>query len=87
MDFTIEEKENLKNIGNCSQNFKKISIIGKGSFASVFKVESLIDGNIYVMKIFNFKPNGVADNNIIKSYKKEVSILKSLNHQNIVKYY
>lgn len=33
-------------------NYKKIEIVGKGSFGYAVLVQSVVDGNYYIMKVF-----------------------------------
>ena len=34
-------------------NYKKIEIVGKGSFGYAVLVQSVLDGNYYIMKVYN----------------------------------
>ena len=59
-------------------DFKNEGKIGKGGFGNVYKVLNKKDNKFYALKeIFEFDENT----------KNEIEILKSINHDNIVKYY
>lgn len=71
-------------IGNRLSDFKIISYVGKGSFGSVYKVKSVVDHKIYILKKISKLST------LKKSHQdaavKEVIILKKLNHPHIIKY-
>ena len=92
--------ENPKeDIGESIDDFIPLQIIGEGGFGNVLKVKSKKNNKIYAMKIIN-KENinnmirkMIEENNLDeeiseeKYSKKEILILKKLNHPNIVKIY
>jgi len=59
--------------------YKVLGLIGSGGFASVFKAKDP-EGRIVALKILN-----VTDEKAKKTFIREVSLWKSLNHPNIVK--
>ena len=93
-------KKSLKeNIGNTIDDFIPLNSIGEGGFGIVLKVKSKKNNNIYAMKIINKKKVSdklekmIKENNLDeeiseeKYSKKEILVLKKLNHPNIVKIY
>ncbi len=48
-----DEYSNAKNFP--TQNYKFISVIGKGAFSTVLLVKSIIDGKYYAMKVMKKK--------------------------------
>ena len=80
-----------ENIGKIPEDFTPLQQLGEGGFGTVLKVKSEKNNKIYVMKIINKEKmkEYIKDENIdIDKYsKKEIIILKKLNHPNIVKYY
>eukprot|EP01004_Peranema_trichophorum_P003267 NODE_2264_length_1634_cov_48.102581_g1940_i0.p1 GENE.NODE_2264_length_1634_cov_48.102581_g1940_i0~~NODE_2264_length_1634_cov_48.102581_g1940_i0.p1 ORF type:complete len:252 (-),score=31.97 NODE_2264_length_1634_cov_48.102581_g1940_i0:798-1553(-) len=65
------------------ENYTKIKPIGKGSFGQVFLVKSSKDGQSYVMKQIDMsKLNRKEKTTALR----EVKLLSSLNHPNIVRY-
>ncbi|XP_052822137.1 serine/threonine-protein kinase TBK1 [Octopus bimaculoides] len=64
-----------------SKTFTYDVLLGKGATACVYKGISKIDSQCYALKVFN--SNGPY---MRKSIQNEVSILKKLNHENIVRF-
>ena len=85
------EESIQENIGKIPEDFTPLQQLGEGGFGTVLKVKSQKNNKIYVMKIINKEKmkEYIKDENIdIDKYsKKEIIILKKLNHPNIVKYY
>lgn len=71
-------------IGNKLSDFNILSELGKGSYGLVYKVRSLLDNEVYVIKKMELKHINEKQQ---KECWKEVSILKKVNHPNIIKYY
>ena len=88
-----------ENIGNTIDDFIPLKTIGEGGFGIVLKVKSKKNNNIYAMKIINKEKirdkliEMCEENNLDeeiseeKYSKKEILVLKKLNHPNIVKIY
>ncbi len=77
-------KENIK-FEDLFEEIEK-GLIGKGGFSEVFKVRYKQDSNIYALKILNYS---VKDSNVqkqIQDFENEVSFLKRLTHDSIVRY-
>ena len=68
-------------IGNKFKDFELLQLLGEGSSGKVIKVRSLLNKEIYAMKIINLE---LCDKEYIQS---EIEMLKKINHENIVKYY
>lgn len=83
MDVT-PYKTHYSNCGNKLSDFKILKELGKGSYGTVYTVRSYIDDNIYVMK--KMELNTLKEKQQKECYR-EVSILKKVSHQNIIKYY
>lgn len=77
-------KTNYSKVGIKLSDFKILKELGKGSYGTVYTVRSYIDDNIYVMK--KMELNNLTDKQQKECYR-EVSILKKVSHQNIIKYY
>ena len=71
-------------IGSSLSDFKIICELGKGSYGLVYKVQSIIDNNTYVIKKMELKHMKEKQQN---EAWKEVMILKKVNHPNIIKYH
>eukprot|EP00617_Octactis_speculum_P021641 CAMPEP_0185756386 /NCGR_PEP_ID=MMETSP1174-20130828/14817_1 /TAXON_ID=35687 /ORGANISM="Dictyocha speculum, Strain CCMP1381" /LENGTH=472 /DNA_ID=CAMNT_0028435329 /DNA_START=15 /DNA_END=1433 /DNA_ORIENTATION=- len=63
------------------QDFKVLGPLGKGGFASVFKVERISDNKIYAMKRVNI---GKMSNREVQDAVNEIRVLASIRHPNIV---
>ena len=72
----------MHDIGNKLSDFKMLTELGRGSYGIVNKVYSYVDGNIYVIKKMDFKH--MKDKQQKEAWK-EATILKKLNHPNIIK--
>ncbi|KAJ8117885.1 hypothetical protein ONZ43_g4104 [Nemania bipapillata] len=65
--------------------YARVSVIGKGAFATVHKVTSKYDGSPYAAKELDkrkFVKNGVLDQKV----ENEMKIMQKVNHPNIVQY-
>ncbi|KAI9677893.1 MAG: hypothetical protein M1829_002390 [Trizodia sp. TS-e1964] len=65
--------------------YNVVSVLGKGSFACVYKVATKTDGELFAAKELSkrqFLKDGILDHKI----DKELGIMKRLNHPNIVQY-
>ena len=75
---------NKQNIGSSYTDFKILGELGRGSYGVVNKIQSKVDGGIYVMKKINIK-------HIKQKYQKEAlkeaQILRKVRHPNIIKYH
>ena len=77
-------KKGENEVGNKLSDFEIIKELGKGSYATVYKVKSRLNSNIYVMK--KMELNHLKPRQQQECYR-EVSILRKVSHQNIIKYY
>ena len=65
-------------------NYRIKKRLGKGSFGNVYKVEHKVTGEIRAMKIIK-NPLSSNVNPLDKKFMKEISVLKELEHPNIIK--
>ncbi|OMJ75863.1 hypothetical protein SteCoe_24882 [Stentor coeruleus] len=61
--------------------------IGSGSFGTVYRAIDVHTANYFAVKCISLKSKKVNSPKLIKLIQKEVNILKSLEHPNIIKYY
>lgn len=59
-------------------DYESLQAIGRGGFGVVWKVKNRVDGHVYAMK-------RVSD--FSKSILREVEVLSSIHHENVVRYY
>ena len=65
--------------------FEMMSTLGRGAFGTTFQVRNKVDSNIYALKrVYLGK---VPDAKAKRVLQKEVRVLSSLNHENVVRYY
>lgn len=65
-------------------DFERVRFLGRGGFGSVVKVRNKLDGRFYAIKRVQLDPKSPAVNRRII---REVQLLSSLHHENIVRYY
>lgn len=68
-----------------SDKYARVGVIGKGAFATVYKVTSKYDGSPYAAKELDkrkFMKNGVLDQKV----ENEMKIMQRVKHDNIVRY-
>jgi serine/threonine protein kinase len=81
--YTKDESENtIPNIGSHLVDFEVLSELGRGAYGIVSKVRSLIDKNLYVIKMMDLRYMKEKQQ---KECWKEAMILKKINHPNIIK--
>jgi len=71
-------------IGTSCKDFRVDGELGRGSYGTVFKVVSLKDKKVYVMKKINMKHMKLKNQ---QNALKEVQILKNLMHIHVIQYY
>ena len=79
-ELILRNDNQEENVGNCLDDFEILRELDGGSFGCVFKVKSKKNNKLYALK----KPNIKEDDDKIKN-KKEIFLLKHLNHENICK--
>ena len=78
------QQSKIKEVGSRLSDFIIIKELGKGSYGTVYTVKSNLNSNIYVMK--KMELNHLTSRQQQECYR-EVSILKKVSHNNIIKYY
>lgn len=69
------------NVGDFQSLSRKA--IGEGAFGQVFKVRHIATGNLYAIKVISKAK--ILERNMTEQLKREVRIMYSLNHPNIIK--
>lgn len=62
-----------------------IEAIGKGGFATVYKMERKKDKNLFAIKLI--KKSSLKGKKEIRYLKNEIDVLRKMDHKNIVKTY
>ena len=84
MEISINDLNTYQLPSNCfSSHYKILSFLGEGSYGKVFKAREISTGRVIAVKKMSIGDSQSKYNKIIK----EINLLKSLDHQNIVKYY
>ena len=84
MEISINDLNNYQLPSNCfSSHYKILSFLGEGSYGKVFKAREISTGRVIAVKKMSIGDSKSKYNKIIK----EINLLKSLDHPNIVKYY
>ncbi|KAL8257830.1 hypothetical protein R6Q59_029871 [Mikania micrantha] len=73
-------KVSYKKLYNATQGFSVNNVIGKGSFASVYRGDLGLDGGIVAVKVLNLQHRGGS-----KSFISECKALCNARHRNLVK--
>ncbi|KKY38292.1 putative meiosis-specific serine threonine-protein kinase mek1 [Diaporthe ampelina] len=84
-DPTQEDMGRLPKEWNGSNRYNRVGRIGKGAFATVYKVTAKFDGKPYAAKELDkrkFMKNGVLDQKV----ENEMRIMQKVKHPNIVEY-
>ena len=66
--------------------FEMIQTLGRGAFGTTFQVRNKVDSNIYALKRV-YLGKTAPDEQARRVLQKEVRVLSSLNHENVVRYY
>ena len=72
-------------VGDKFEDFEEIKKLGNGCFGEVWLVKSKINGKNYAMKKLDLSKKGGEEER--KKTRKEIEILKTVHHPNIVKFY
>ena len=84
MEISINDLNTYQLPSNCfSSHYKILSFLGEGSYGKVFKAREISTGRVIAVKKMSIGNSQSKYNKI----KKEIDLLKSLDHPNIVKYY
>jgi len=84
----LEKKKKEEKVSNLNSEglmgWKKGLLIGEGSFGSVFRALDEVNGLMFAAKRILLPPD--ASRSDIKSLRREIKLMKTLNHPNIVRY-
>ncbi|KAK7084017.1 Eukaryotic translation initiation factor 2 alpha kinase 4 [Halocaridina rubra] len=83
-DVPFDLPPNLKGFSRLHQEYKVIEWLGKGGFGHVFKVRNTVDDREYALKRI---PLHQQSEKVRRKIIREVKLLSSLNHENVVRYY
>ena len=83
---TLHFQETLFETGKFEKLFQDQALIGRGAFGEVFRAKHKIENQEYAIKRVYF-PIGKEDEVFSHRFLKEQSILKPLNHKNVIRYY
>lgn len=93
MNNNISVSTNNKNMNITSKYTKifdikyiKMEQIGRGGFSCVYKCKNRITDVIYAVKIIDLRPLRLKDNFDSNHFRREVDIMKNLQHVNIVQF-
>lgn len=83
-DVLLHFPSNLRGHSRLDQEYAILESLGQGGFGHVFKVRNKVDDRIYALKRIQLdQQSEVVRRKIIR----EVKLLSSLNHENVVRYY
>ncbi|KAJ8761358.1 hypothetical protein K2173_001487 [Erythroxylum novogranatense] len=83
-EATLFPKETYRRISyyelkRATNQFDQSSLLGKGSFSSVYK-GILVDGVVVAVKVFNLQQEGA-----FKSFDSECEVIRKIRHRNLIK--
>lgn len=67
-------------------NYSGVTAVGKGRFSTVFQCRSVKSGEQLALKKIKLSSSNSTDKNFLTKCLKEVGLLRSISHPNIVKY-
>jgi len=79
-DVDVRDSE----LGNSMKDFSIVAELGRGSYGTVYKVQSVRNEQIYVLKKISMKHMKQKHQ---AAALKEVQILKTLKHPHVIQYY
>ncbi|XP_045610005.1 eIF-2-alpha kinase GCN2 isoform X2 [Procambarus clarkii] len=83
-EVSLHLPSNLKGNSRVDKEYDFLKCLGRGGFGYVFKVHNKVDGQSYALKRIQLDQHVEMDRNKIN---REVKLLSSLNHENVVRYY
>ena len=87
LTFDSSELYDDRLIGNKSEDFDILKILGEGSFGQVFKVISKLNNKVYAMKKLNLKEIQRTNQKAYELALNEINFLQELDNAHIIKYY
>ena len=81
----MPEIENAPNNNALFGKYELGRLLGCGAFAKVYHARNVSTGQSVAIKIINKKK--IAGTSLMSNIKREISIMRKLNHPNIVKLY
>ena len=85
--FDSSELYDDSQMGNKSDDFEILKILGEGGFGQVFKVVSKFNNKVYAMKRLDLEKIKKMGEDALRLAKNETEFLQRLSHPHIIKYY
>ena len=85
--FDSSELYDDAQMGNKSDDYEILKILGEGNFGQVFKVVSKLNNKVYAMKRLDLENIKKMGKDALRLEKNETEFLQRLNHPHIIKYY
>lgn len=79
----MNTEPNNSTTNNCLENYKLERLLGQGSYAIVKLATDKINGSKVAIK--TYEKQRLLDPRKMKNVRREISILKDTNHENIIK--
>nr|XP_053628943.1 eIF-2-alpha kinase GCN2-like isoform X2 [Cherax quadricarinatus] len=83
-EVSLHLPSNLKGHSRLTSEYDVLELLGRGGFGHVFKVRNKVDDRIYALKRICLDQQ---TEKLRKKINREVKLLSSLNHENVVRYY
>ena len=85
--LTLDILNDNIDVGNKSEDFEILQILGKGGFGEIFKVISKLNNRVYAMKKLDLVKIKNKSADALRLALNETTFLEGLSHPHIIKYY
>ena len=85
--LTLDNSNDNINVGNKSEDFEILQILGIGGYGEVFKVISKLNNKVYAMKKLDLNEIKKRSPEAYRLALNETTFLEGLSHPHIIKYY